>query len=171
LAELTDDLFYEARLDAGDIELKHARLDLAEAVRRAILGFEGQLAGRGVRVRVELPETECMIEADSSALARILGNLISNALRHAERMTSLSATLAARDERYEVCFANDGAVLPEDSEKLFERGAAGAGGGTGLGLSIARELAGRMDATVHLDRPGQGEVAFRLTFPRAAALD
>lgn len=171
LAELTDDLFYEARLDAGDIELTATRLDLAEAVRRAILGFEGQLAGRGVRVCVELPEKACMVDADSSALARILGNLISNALRHAERMTSLTASLTECGERYQLRFGNDGAVVPEDAERLFERGMAGAGGGSGLGLSIARELAGRMGGTVGLERPGGGEVALRLSFPKATPRD
>lgn len=167
LAGLTDDLFYEARIDAGDLELKHGALDLAEAVRRSVLGFEPQLAGRGVRVEVAIPEGACMVEADASAVARVLGNLISNALRHGEAMTALSVSLASEDDRCVVRFTNDGAELPADTERLFERGVAGSGGGAGLGLSIARELAERMGARVWVERAGAGSVTFSLGFPTA----
>lgn len=167
LAGLTDDLFYEARIDAGDLELKRGSLDLAEAVRRSVLGFEPQLTGRGVRVEVAIPEDACMVSADASAVARVLGNLISNALRHGEAMTSLSVALAEEGDRCVVRFTNDGAELPVDTERLFERGVAGGGGGAGLGLSIARELAERMGARVWVERAGAGTVTFALAFPKA----
>lgn len=169
LAELTDDLFYEARLESGDLELNRKPLDLAEAVRRAVLGFEPQLAGRGARVEVDIPEQPCPVVADASAVARILGNLISNALRHAEDMTTFSVTMTFDDAVYWVRLVNDGATLPADAERLFERGVAGEGGGAGLGLSIARELAGRMGATVGVERVGTDAVAFSLAFPKESA--
>lgn len=169
LVELTDDLFYEARLDSGDLELKRGRLDLAEAVRRAVLGFESQLGGHGVTVEVDIPEQACPVQADASAVARILGNLISNALRHAEGMTTFSVAMADEDARYVVRVVNDGAALPEDTERLFERGVAGGGGGAGLGLSIARELAGRMGATVVVNRVSANSVAFSLAVPKDLA--
>lgn len=169
LAELTDDLFYEARLDAGDLQLKLARVDLAEAVRRAVLGFEPQLAARGIAVAVEIPECACAVHADASAVARILDNLISNALRHARGMTAFSVGVLAEDGVCSVRLLNDGAELPPDIDRLFERGVAGSGGGAGLGLSIARELAERMGASVEVERIGLGAVGFSLAFPVAAA--
>ena len=169
LAELTDDLFYEARLDSGDLKLRLVRLDLAEAARRAVLGFEPQLAARSVAVAIDIPECACIVHADASAVARILGNLISNALRHARAMTAFSVTLASEGEACVVHLVNDGAELPADTERLFERGVAGAGGGAGLGLSIARELAERLGATVEVERIGAGTVGFSLAFPAAAA--
>lgn len=169
LAELTDDLFYEARLDAGDLELARARVDLAEAVRRAVLGFEPQLAARNVAVAIEIPECACTVSADASAVARILDNLISNALRHARGMTAFSVVVSVEGDTCAVRLVNDGAELPADAERLFERGVAGAGGGAGLGLSIARELAGRMGASVGVERIGAAAVAFSLVFPSAPA--
>jgi len=168
LAELTDDLFYEARLDAGDLELKRIRVDLAEAVRRAVLGFESQFASRGVRVETDIPEEGCPVEADASAVTRILGNLVSNALRHGEGMTTFSVTVAAEHGGCCVRLVNDGARMPADVERLFERGVAGAGGGAGLGLSIARDLAERMGATVDVELIGSDAVAFVLAFPASA---
>ncbi len=169
LAELTDDLFYEARLDSGDLELKLAPLDLAEAVRRAVLGFEPQLVARGVAVAIDIPEHACVVHADASATTRILDNLMSNALRHARDMTVFSVAVTSEGERCTVRLVNDGAELPADTERLFERGVAGAGGGAGLGLSIARELAERMGASVDIERIGAGTVAFALGFPAVSA--
>ncbi len=163
LAELTDDLFYESRLDSGDLTLTLARVDLAEAARRAVLDFEPQLAARGVHVSADIPDAPCIVEADPKALRRILGNLVSNAIRHGERMTRFHVRVTAGERGCEVCFANDGAALPMDVERLFERGVAGSGG-AGLGLSIARELAGRMGATVHAEKDATGTVSFIVDF-------
>lgn len=166
LAQLTDDLFYSARIDAGDLELKSQRLDLAEAVRRSILGFEPQLAARSVRVTVAVPDDACVVEADPSAVSRILSNLIANALHHGEDMTSFSVEMRADDAAYTVRVSNDEAGIPDDTDRLFERGVAGPSGGTGLGLSIARELAERMGASVTLASVPAGGVTSALTFPK-----
>ncbi|MDO9107928.1 MAG: HAMP domain-containing sensor histidine kinase [Coriobacteriia bacterium] len=166
LAQLTDDLFYSARIDAGDLELKSQRLDLAEAVRRSVLGFEPQLTATDVRVDVSLPDGACVVEADPSALSRILSNLVSNALKHGEGMIAFSVEMSERDGAYAVCMGHDGGRLPDDVDRLFERGVAGPSGGTGLGLSIARELAERMGASVTLAGARAGGAESTLTFPK-----
>jgi signal transduction histidine kinase len=164
LAQLTDDLFYAARIDAGDLELRRGPIDLAEAVRRSVLGFEPQLAGATVTVSV--PDERCVVEADPSAVARILSNLIANSIRHGGA-GSLSVEMGGRAAAYTVDICNAGAPLPDDIERLFERGVAGPAGGTGLGLSIARELAERMGGSVTAGNRGDGLVGFTLTMPRA----
>lgn len=166
LAQLTDDLFYAARIDAGDLELKCGPIDLAEAVRRSVLGFEPQLAGAGVRVDMRIPEDRCVVEADPSAVARILANLVSNSIHHGDGMELFAVAMEESDAGWVVRVTNDGARLPRDAERLFQRGSAGPAGGTGLGLAIARELAERMGGSVSAGN-GPGEVVtFTLTMPR-----
>jgi signal transduction histidine kinase len=167
LAQLTDDLFYASRLDAGDLELKTETLDLAEVARRSVLGFESQLSGVGARVDVSIPEEPCLVLADRSAVSRILSNLVSNGLRHGAGMTALRVVMVELGESYAVEVTNEGSRLPEDADRLFERGVAGPAGGTGLGLSIARELAERMGATVAADAHRPDAVTFTLTFPKS----
>lgn len=154
LAQLTDDLFYSARIDAGELELRSHRLDLAEAVRRSVLGFEPQLSSHGACVTVSVPDEECMVTADASAVSRILSNLVSNALRHSDAMSLFAVEMSAAEAAYTVCVSNDGALLPEGAERIFERGVASPSGGTGLGLSIARELAERMGGSIELAATG-----------------
>ncbi len=170
LTELTDDLFYEARLDSGDLHLKCARIDLCELVRRVVLGFEPQFTARGVSVEVDIPEVGCHVDADAIVVTRILENLVSNAIRHGDRMQRFRVSVTEGHASCSVRLANDGAGLPQDVERLFERGVAGGGGGAGLGLSIARELAERMGATVTAERVDADSAAFVLAFGRPSAL-
>jgi signal transduction histidine kinase len=167
LAQLTDDLFYAARIDGGDLELRRGRIDLAEAVRRSVLGFEPELAAKGVEVEVAVPGMPCVVEADTSAVARILSNLIANSVRHGAGMTTFGIDMLERGTDYVVRVSNDGSCLPDDAKRLFERGVAGPTGGAGLGLSIARELAERMGATVTAENAPAGGVTFTLAFPGA----
>jgi len=166
LAQLTDDLFYAARIDAGDLELARAPLDLAEVVRRSVLGFEPQLAGAGVRVDVSISDERCVVEADQSALVRIITNLVANSIHHGEGMTAFSIAVEPRDSDYLVRVSNDGARLPDDAERLFQRGVTGPAGGTGLGLAIARELAEQMSGSIAAANTGDGTVTFTLSMPR-----
>jgi signal transduction histidine kinase len=165
LAQLTDDLFYAARIDAGDLELKRGPVDLAEAVRRSVLGFEPQLTGAGALVDVRVPEGRCLVAADPSALARILSNLVANSVRHGGGATTLAVQMAESDGDRIVTISNDGPPLPPDTEHLFARGVTGPSGGTGLGLAIARELAERMGGSVSAGNSAEGLATFTLVMP------
>jgi len=74
--------------------------------------------------------------------------------------------LIERDGDPIVTIANDGPALPDDIERIFERGVTGPSGGTGLGLAIARELAERMGGSVTAGSSPDGMVVFTLTLPR-----
>jgi signal transduction histidine kinase len=169
LAQLTDDLFYASRLDAGDLELTVGPLDMAEAVRRSVLGFEPQLSGAGVHVDVAIPEGPCMVDADRSAVSRVLSNLVSNGLRHGVGTTAMSVRMTGDDSSWLVSVTNEGSHLPDDTDRLFERGVAGPAGGTGLGLSIARELAELMGATIEARADDPDSATFVLAFPKAVS--
>jgi signal transduction histidine kinase len=165
LGRLTDDLFYAARLDAGDLELRRTGVDLAEAVRRCVLGFERELADTAADVQVRVPDGRAEVQGDPSAIARILDNLVSNCVRHATGMTCFAIEMLAADAEWRVTVSNDGPPLPDYPERLFRRGVAGPGGGAGLGLSIARGLAERMGGTVTAASPDGGGAAFTLVLP------
>lgn len=167
LAQLTDDLFYAARLDAGDLDLKRGPVDLAEAVRRSVLGFEPQLASAGAFVDVHVPDQRCVVNGDTSAVARILSNLVANSVRHGGGTGTLAVDMTASRADYLVRISNDGPALPADVERIFDRGVTGPAGGTGLGLAIARELAERMGGAVTASNSPDGLVTFTLTMPSA----
>ncbi len=97
--------------------------------------------------------------ANAAELARVVANLVDNAVRHARS----SVVLAVRAEggRAVVTVVDDGPGIPAgERERVFERFARlddardRDAGGTGLGLAIVRELLRRSDGSISLqDKP------------------
>jgi signal transduction histidine kinase len=96
--------------------------------------------------------------ADAPATARVLRNLLDNAVRHARSRVDV-AVAGGR-----VTVDDDGSGIPPDArDVVFERfvrldeARERDAGGSGLGLAIARELAREMHGDVTLDEaPGGG---------------
>ncbi len=167
LSRLTDDLFYLTRMDAGDISLERAPIDLAEEVAAALLVYEAELEASGAEVTVSLPDERCLVLGDALATRRVVGNLISNSLRHAAGMRSFAVTVSrSPGDGCRVEIADDGSGFSSAPERLFERGAT-EGGGTGLGLAIASGLATRMGGTLRAASEPGVRTAFTLELPGA----
>ncbi|MDO9174374.1 MAG: HAMP domain-containing sensor histidine kinase, partial [Actinomycetota bacterium] len=108
LTRLADDLFYLTRLDAGDLSLTLAPVDVSEVARRCLLGFEHELRSRGIEVVVEIPDETCEVVADEAALGRVIGNFVANSLKHARSMRSLGVAVARTDGGCAVTVWDDG---------------------------------------------------------------
>lgn len=170
LTRLADDLFYLTRLDAGDLSLSLAPVDVSEVARQCLLGFEHELRSRGIEVVVEIPDEACEVVADEAALGRVIGNFVANSLKHARSMRSLGVAVARADGGCTVTVWDDGEGFPKGVAELLERGTSvGPGGGAGLGLSIAHELSARMGASVHVSSVAGERTSVTVQFPPTAA--
>ncbi|TJZ46274.1 HAMP domain-containing histidine kinase [Streptomyces piniterrae] len=142
LQRLAADLLLLARLDAGE-RPSEARVDLAALVREE----SSQRVTDRIPVQVgKLAGGE--VAGSRSQLARVLGNLLDNAQRHAEASVRVAV---AREGAWAVLRVDDdGPGVPEaERERIFERfvrlddARARDDGGAGLGLAIARDVAVR----------------------------
>jgi signal transduction histidine kinase len=166
LTRLADDLFYLTRLDAGDLSLTLAPIDVSEVARRCLLGFEHELRSRGVDVVVEIPDATCVVVADEAALGRVIGNFVANSLKHARSMRTLGVSVASEGDGCAVTVWDDGEGFPKGVAELLERGTSvGPGGGAGLGLSIAHELSARMGATLRVKSVAGERTSVTVLFP------
>jgi two-component system, OmpR family, sensor histidine kinase MtrB len=168
---LLNDLLEISRHDAGVAELSVESVDLRATVRSA-LGNVGHLADdAGIKLQVDMPDREVIAEVDPRRVERILRNLISNAIDHAEHQP-VEIRMAADEDTVAVTVRDFGVGLRPGEEKLvFSRfwrsdpSRVRRSGGTGLGLAISVE-----DARLHQGRleawgePGNG-ACFRLTLP------
>lgn len=142
LQRLAADLLLLARLDAGE-RPSGARVDLAAMVREE----SSQRVADRIPVRVgELAGGE--VAGSRSQLARVLGNLLDNAQRHA--VASVRVAVVREGEWAVLRVEDDGPGVPEsERERIFERfvrlddARARDDGGAGLGLAIARDVAVR----------------------------
>ncbi|MFH9267068.1 ATP-binding protein [Streptomyces sp. NPDC017546] len=169
LQVLAADLLLLARLDAGE-KPGSATVELGALVREEV----SQRTGDRIAVGVEAPESGAFeVSGSRGQLARVVGNLLDNAQRHAEGRVAVSVAADGRGVRVEV--RDDGAGVPEDErERIFERfvrlddARSRDDGGAGLGLAIARDVATRHGGTLTVHRAAEGGAAFRLWLPRPA---
>jgi two-component system sensor histidine kinase MtrB len=176
---LLGDLLEISRYDAGAAVLELETVDVAVVVRQVADEFAGAAARAGTRIDVAFeppsaPDAVLLAEADPRRLARILRNLLANAIDYAED-APIELAVGASADTIAVRVLDHGVGLdPKETGRVFDRfwradpSRSRATGGTGLGLSIALE-----DARLHggelvaWGRVGQG-ASFRLLLPRRA---
>ncbi|WP_327234459.1 HAMP domain-containing histidine kinase [Streptomyces sp. NBC_01317] len=170
LQQLAADLLLLARLDAGE-RPGQARFDLGD------LAAEEIAVRTTDRVKVspeagEEPGRSLEVTGSRGQLARVLGNLLDNAQRHAA--SSVTVSVHRRAGRIVLAVADDGPGVPEaERERVFERfvrlddARARDDGGAGLGLAIARDVAHRHGGTLTVTQAPLGGARFELALPPA----
>lgn len=147
LSLLIEDLLTISQLESGKTVLNFARVDLHQAVDRALEDFFPSARDKRVKLTNAVPP-QLAARADANRLHQILGNLLDNAIKYgrADGTVSIAAKLA-EDGKIEVSVADDGPGIPPDSlERIFERfyrvdkARSREQGGTGLGLSIVKHI-------------------------------
>ena len=176
LSGLVDDLLFTSRLESGRLPAHPMRLDLSLAVQDAAHRASPRVQLLGGELVVEIPTEPLMVSADPEHVARVLDNLINNALtyRRPDHPAWVRLWAGILDGSAVVSVDDHGRGIPEEMhERIFERFVRGdqatAGApGTGLGLYISRQLAARHGGSLELDLsvPGHGS-RFTLRLPRA----
>lgn len=168
---LLADLLEISRFDAGAAQLSLEDCDIVDLVRSEISDVTPLADRLGVSI-VLVAEAAQTAEVDPRRISRIVRNLVSNAVEHAERKT-VEVTVVGNDCAVGVAVRDHGVGFEAwQAEKVFGRFWRGdpsrvrTVGGSGLGLAISRQ-----DANLHhgwltaWGRPNQGAY-FRLVVPR-----
>ena len=173
LSKLVTSLRELSLAEGGALPLKLTTLPLAPFLERLCESFQSRAADAEVTLTLCKVSPTLTTTADPDQLARVLSNLIDNALRYAAPgAAELGAERVSSGVR--IWIRDHGPGVPNDAERLFERfyqgdssrtrGAAGEKG-SGLGLSIARAIleahGGTLTATTH----PEGGAVFSLMLP------
>lgn len=168
LRKLIEDLLVVSRLDAEALPVHPESL----APRPFIEEVVATIPGAAERVRTDVGRDVTRLDADPDHLARVLTNLIENAIKHSG---DGAVTVRARTEGSEVRLSviDHGTGIPYDRrEHVFDRFTQLAPvetrsrGGTGLGLFIVRGLAEAMRGRVWYEPTVGGGSTFVVALPR-----
>ncbi|MDQ4130523.1 MAG: HAMP domain-containing histidine kinase [Actinomycetota bacterium] len=173
LQRLVDDLLELSRVEAGGVQVAWEDVDLGafatEVARRRAPGREVSISGADQRL---------VVRTDKARLERVVGNLVENAMLHADG-SAIQISVAQMDGQAAVVVSDHGPGIPaEHVPRIFERFWRGdqsrrRGGrtGAGLGLAIARENAHVLGAELEVEsQPGKGS-RFTVRLPLAQGED
>lgn len=163
-----------SRLDSGVIQPRPEDFALAGVFDRVRGAFHAEAADKGLAL--EVFPTRALVHGDPLLVERILGNLVSNAVRYTQRgKVLMGCRQRGETVRVEVWDTGVG-IAAGEREKIFEEFYQVGNverdrrKGLGLGLSTVRRLALLIGSQILLSSwPGRGSV-FRFDLPRARAL-
>lgn len=155
MKQLTEELFRYSVVAAAK-EFKLERLCVNDVLEESLAAFYGAISGSGITPEISITEHRVERITDKSALTRVFGNIITNALKYSRG--DLFITMTEVGERCEIEFANT-ANEPEkiSAERLFDRFYTVETGSnsTGLGLSIAKLLVEQMNGSISAEMRGE----------------
>lgn len=176
LNAIVDSLLTAARIDEARVPVAVDTVDLGEAVREAILRAEGRRVLLDAEITCVGPEHRALVTADPTHVARILDNLLNNALTYCATRPRIQVTVSGGDQPAVAVDDNGVGIPPERRDAVFERfvrledAAVGPTQGTGLGLFISRELARLAGGELVLGRTERGVGSRFVLSLRAAAV-
>ena len=154
---VVEQLLQAARLDARPLD-SQAVIDLRATLIEAVADVAPLAVRRAREITLDIAgDGPIRVQADATALAVIVANLVDNALRH----TSSGPIEIVADAEGAFSVRDRGAGVPEDEKRLlferFQRGRRPLGSGSGLGLAIVRQIVEQLGGSVGvIDRPGGG---------------
>jgi signal transduction histidine kinase len=179
LAHLIDDILLAGRLESGVARTTGRSMDLKLALREASKRAEPRAELLAATIEMAAPKAAAGVWADPDQVARILDNLVNNALNYSPAQPHVTLSLEVGDQSAVVRVQDQGrGIRLEHRERIFQQfyrvddPGDSYPAGTGLGLFISRALAERYGGSLELEwsEPGVGSrFTLRLPLNRPAA--
>ena len=160
LDELMSDLLELAEIDSGARRLSLERVRPIDLARDAIERFCAAAEQKQIKLENKVWPDMSWVVADKKATARILDNLLSNAIRHTERDGIVTVEASEHVGRVYLSVKDTGEGIPEQHlPSIFGRFShvGDKPGGSGLGLALVKRLVEAQGGQVSVEsRPGEG---------------
>ncbi len=151
LKVLLEDFFELSIIESTDYPLKIEQIQLNKLVQEVLVGFYEEFNQCQLEPIVQIPEGELIIKADSSAVKRVLENLLSNAIRHSRG--NVTICLVRCQTSVELVISNPENQMSDKTlsllfDRFYKADKTRTGKGTGLGLPIAKSLMVKMNGNL-----------------------
>jgi PAS domain S-box-containing protein len=183
LQHIIDDMLDFARLEAGELKLARAPIDLGGLVRAAAESLRPLAQRAGLSLTVTVPDRPLSMCLDGPRIEQVVLNLVGNAIKFTAAGGEVAVTVAESPEGAHVAVCDNGIGLASEHhalvfEKFYQVDASTTRpyGGAGLGLAIAKSLVEAHGGTIGVTSgspdgpadPACRGTTFWFTLPRAA---
>jgi NtrC-family two-component system sensor histidine kinase KinB len=173
-----EELLDVTRIEAGQLRLNLAPVDLEALVATALRGLRPRFDDAGVRLAVVRDAPPAVVLGDAARLGSVLGNVLTNALKYSPPGGTVTLRLASGQNAgvngpatLQVTVTDQGPGVPARfRERVFEKffrvehqlgQPDGASRGTGIGLYLCREIVRAHGGTIAC-HPGDGGTGTRI---------
>ncbi|MCH1626741.1 sensor histidine kinase [Ferdinandcohnia quinoae] len=151
LKVLLEDFFELSVIESADYPLKIESIQLNDLVPEVLVGFYEEFYQKDIEPTINIPEDDMKVMADSSAVKRVIENLVTNAIKHSTG--NVTITLKNTPSFVGLTISNPAPQLKEEDlfhlfDRFYKADQARKGKGTGLGLSIAKSLMEKMNGSL-----------------------
>ncbi len=150
LKSMLDDFFQYFKLASRDIEINKDNICLQELIRQLVEEEELVFEDNGFKLSSSLQEESINIKGDGNLLARVVNNLLINALKYSKQNTIVEIKVykeIIEKEGFSVIAVSNVPKEPIDEnemkkffERLYKKDKSRNQQGSGLGLSIVQEI-------------------------------
>ena len=178
MVRLVDDLLDVSRVSQNKMELRRARVRLADVVHSAVETARPLLDAARHALALSLPAEPVVLDADLTRLAQVFSNLLTNSAKYTEPGGHIRLTARARGATVTVAVQDDGIGIPEaalpsifDMFSQVDRSIERSRGGLGIGLALVKGLVEMHGGTVTAESAGPGRGStFTVHLPLAEPL-
>ncbi|RKG92724.1 ATP-binding protein [Corallococcus terminator] len=163
LVRMVDDLLDVSRVTRGKVTLKRERTTLTDVVAKAIEQTSPLIGERQHTLEVDLPEHGTVLDGDTTRLAQVFANLLTNAAKYTEPGGFIAVTGSREGKELIISVRDTGAgIAPEMMPRVFDlfvqehQALDRSQGGLGLGLAIAKSLVSLHEGTISAHSAGRG---------------
>ena len=174
LHTLVGDLLTLSRIQNGQVSLTSRPVVLQEIVERALRATAVSPATQALRVDVVLHGEPLVVDGDPDELARMVGNVVGNAVKFTPTGGLVTVRLGTQDTRARIEVTDTGVGIPADEIGLVfdgffrsSRSRRDERPGTGLGLTIARSIADRHGGAIQVTAREPAGTAVVIELPLA----
>jgi signal transduction histidine kinase len=151
LKVLLEDFFELSIIESADYPLKVETISLNNLALEVLAGFYEEFNQRGVEPSIHISEKDIRIQADSSAVKRVIENLVLNAVKHSKGNVKIQ--LDQHSSTVQLIISNPVHQLSEKEvhllfDRFYKRDKTRSEKSTGLGLSIAKSLMVKMNGSL-----------------------
>lgn len=164
---LSEDMFVMLKMDNPNYLLHLETVDVSEYLRQICAEYYDEIVEAGFGFEVDIPESVIQVKLDKGLFARVIENLLSNALKYNKTGKHVGVTLLQKKETLVLEVRDDGKAIEQDFVnqmfQAFSRGdsARKTDGGTGLGLAISKLIVQKHGGDIVYCRV-EGENVFRV---------
>jgi signal transduction histidine kinase len=154
-------------LDGGPVV--RGTCDAAALVHEALASFLPLATERGQWIEAKAHDRGLLVRCDADDIHRVLGNLISNAMKFSPSGTTIRVSVEPLEGEVRFCVRDSGCGIPADQlERIFDRHFQGRpGNGHGLGLAIANKIVNAHGGRIWAESMVGSGSSFWFTIPRA----